>query len=251
MVGSENKTGIVKDGFPSLPSDQLHIWKTALVAEPRALEICRAVLSEKELERIPYFKFEKVRNNFIVSQGALRILLGAYLGIEPNLVQFGREKKGKPYSIDDPALHFNISNSGNICVFAFSRTSEVGIDIEYLRELADLDELIEKNFSAAEIGYINKKSDERSRRFFRLWTIKESYLKAIGEGMRLTPDSLEFSIGSDSIKLLSVSGVFEIEDWKFEEFTPDDEYVGTITYMGDKTKISEVKSFESTVFSRV
>ena len=242
---------MVKDPFPALQPDDLHIWKTALSTELQGIEHCRQALSAIELERIPFFKFEQVQNNFIVSQGTLRILLGLYLGIEPSEGRIGRQNKGKPYSIDDPALHFNISNSGHICVYAFTHQNEVGIDVEHLRPLPDLDELIEKNFSVAEIDYINKKSDERSSRFFRLWTIKESYLKAIGEGMRLTPDSLEFSVERDAIKLLSVRGIFEIDDWIFEEFSPEDEYVGTITYRGNKTKISEVKSFDSALISSV
>ena len=153
------------------------------------------------------------------------------------MVKLGRRKKGKPYSIDNPNLNFNISNSGKAAVIAFSYDSEVGIDIEQIRHLPDLDELITRNFTTSEIKFITAKAEEKVRRFFRFWTVKESYLKAIGEGMRLTPDNLEFAIENGSIRLLSVKGVFEQEDWNFKEFSTYTDYVGTITYGQDNSAI--------------
>jgi hypothetical protein len=55
--------------------------------------------------------------------------------------------------------------------------------------------------------------------------------------MRLSPDSLEFSIDEGRIKLLSVKGVFEQEDWKFNEFSISNDCVGTVTYSQDNTAI--------------
>ncbi|PCH94540.1 MAG: hypothetical protein COB85_05505 [Bacteroidetes bacterium] len=245
MQTVEVNTGIVKDEFPTLQSNELQIWKASLTPGKTMLDLCKSALSQQELDRIPYFKFEQVQNNFIVSQGTLRLLLGNYLDIDPIDVRIGRRDKGKPFSINDSSLNFNISNSGGICVFSFSYVGEMGIDIEKIRQLPDLEELIRKNYSNSEIGYINKKDDERLTRFFRLWTVKESYLKAIGEGMRLTPDSLEFSMASNGIKLHAVRGVVEVDDWIFEEFVPEEGYVGTLTYKEEQTKILEIRSLDS------
>ena len=223
--------------FPLLSPGELHIWQVSLHSTHALLEQFKSGLSEDDLARVPFFEFEKVRDSYVTSQGALRNLLSGYLHIPPNLVKIGRRRKGKPYSNDDPGLYFNMSTSGKLAVFAFSRDSEVGIDIERIRPLPDLDDMIRRNFTDSEIRFINTKPEERISRFFRFWTVKESYLKAIGEGMRLRPDSLEFSIEKDRIRQLSVKGVFEQEDWNFKEFSPAMDYVGAITYGRDKAEI--------------
>lgn len=237
MINSNwtNVSGL--DNFPLLSNNELHVWQVSTNITPEVFLEYKNVLTKKEVTNISFFKFKQAKDSYVVSQGALRMLLSEYLGISPKLVKIGRRVKGKPYSIDDPKLNFNVSNSGQFVAIAFSYDGEVGIDIEQIRPLPDLDELINTNFSAKEIYFINSKPGERLNRFFRLWTIKESYLKAIGEGMRLTPDSLEFSMDGDRIKLLSVKGFFEQEDWKFKEFSTPTNCVGTITYSKDNTVI--------------
>ena len=237
MIDNNGIKVSVLDHFPSLPNNELQVWKVHTDITPEVFMAYKSVLTEKEVTNISFFKFKQAKDSYIVSQGALRILLSGYLGVSPNLAKIGRRAKGKPYSIDDPSLKFNVSNSGQFVTIAFSYDGEVGIDIEKIRPLPDLNEMINSNFSEKEKKFINSKPEERLSRFYRFWTIKESYLKAIGEGMRLSPDSLDFSIEEDRIKLLSVKGVFEQEDWKFSEFTISNDYVGTITYSQDNTII--------------
>ena len=241
MNKATGKVGHNMEDFPLLSSGQLYVWSVNTNPTAELLERCKVALSEHELTRIPFFKFEQVQQNYIISQGVLRLLLGAYLGMNANKLKIGRQAKGKPISSDDPDIHFNISNSGKMAVYAFSRDSEVGIDLEHIRQIPDLDEMITKNFSTNERKYINASEKDRNSRFFRFWTIKESYLKAIGEGMRLAPDNLEFSIEKDGITHLSTRGVFELEDWIFKEFSPATDYVGTLTFMQKNSSIEYMK----------
>ncbi len=226
--------------MPILSLGEIHLWQVSTHITTAEFEEYKSVLSEVELSKVHFFESEQARYSYVVSQGALRMLLSKYLNISPNLLKLGRQKKGKPFSLDDQNLHFNLSNSGKLAVIAFSRDSELGIDIEKLRPLPDLDEMINRNFASNEIDFINAKAQERCRRFFRLWTIKESYLKAIGEGMRLTPDNLVFSIENEYIKLLSVKGVFELEDWNFKELSIHTDYVATLTYGQDNKVIKQM-----------
>lgn len=241
MVDSKELVRIRPEDFPLLSPGELHVWHASTNITPARLVEYKNTLSENELTKVHLFEFEQARDSYIISQGALRILLSGYLGISPNLVKLGQRRKGKPYSIDEPNLYFNISNSGMLTVIAFSRDSEVGIDIEQIRPLSDLDEMITINFTTREIKFINGKPEERTSRFFRFWTVKESYLKATGEGMRLPPDNLEFIIEKDRIRQLSVKGVFEQEDWNFKEFSTFPDYVGTITYGRDNTVIRKME----------
>jgi len=241
MVDSKESVHKSPEDFPLLSPGELHVWHISTnITHTRLLEY-KNTLSEKELTKVRLFEFEQARDSYVISQGALRRLLSEYLGIPPELVKIGSRRKGKPYSIDDPGLYFNMSNSGKLVVIAFSRDSEVGIDIEQIRPLPDLDEMITRNFTAREIKFIIGKTEKKTKRFFRFWTIKESYLKAIGEGMRLPPDNIEFTIEKDCIRQLSVNGVFEQEDWNFKEFSTPPDYVGTITYGQNNTVIKQLE----------
>lgn len=222
----------------TIEKGEIHLYCILLDSTTVFFEKCKAALSQAELDRISFFKFPSVQNSFVISQGALRLILSEYLFIEAPKIQLAKHSKGKPFVMDDLNLRFNISNSGNYAVYAFSKGDEVGIDIEKIRLLPDLDNLIEKNFSLAERAFITKHNEEKQQRFFKFWTVKEAYLKAIGEGMRLAPDHLEFTVEIDNYKLDAVKGVFEQDDWLFKDFSFADDYVGTIAYKGLQTIFS-------------
>ncbi|MDH5603978.1 MAG: 4'-phosphopantetheinyl transferase superfamily protein [Cyclobacteriaceae bacterium] len=214
--------------IPVLGEGEVHIWVLPLEKGGLLYESCEGVLTDQQLKRRDFLAFEQDKEAYVISQGSLTLLLSAYLKIAAKEVQLGRAQKGKPFSVDNPTLQFNLSNSGGLCVVAFCLHHPVGIDIEKVRQLPDLEVLIDCNFTRVEKADI-RKSDNPLRRFFQFWTMKESYLKAIGEGMRLTPENLEFSFDRSGIKLLSVNGVHDGDSWQFDSFTPSPSHVGTLT----------------------
>ena len=227
------------EGLSTLKKGDIQIWSVSLDADEKLRSACLKALGEKGRERISFFKFKQVQESYIISQGGLRIMLSYYLGIEAEKVQIGRLSKGKPISLDHPNLRFNMSNSGRRVVYAFSLDEEIGIDLERLRKMSDLDELIEKNYNSYEQSYINKIPEKRLYRFFKFWTIKESYLKAIGVGMRIPPEDLEFEVQNGVYSLQSIRGEVDTEDWIFRDFELEDsEYVGTLTIKNPNAKIS-------------
>ncbi|MBN4082149.1 4'-phosphopantetheinyl transferase superfamily protein [bacterium AH-315-B15] len=228
-----------KSDFPEISESEIHLWRVSLNPGRSMLSQCEEALSTHEKGRMEFFNFAKVKQNYLVSQGILRTLLGRYLEIRPEEVQLGRHSKGKPFCIQRPELCFNISNSGSYCVYAFSLGSEIGIDLEEVRPLTDLEQMINKNFSFEEKLYIKQKKEDELRRFFLLWTIKESYLKAIGVGMRIEPQKLDFRVQNEEIKLISVNGMNDFDDWVFKEVKMEDDYVRTLTYQGKERKMCD------------
>jgi 4'-phosphopantetheinyl transferase len=241
ITGNEGLFGAngSKQPFPILSKGEIHLWTASSTDSNDFIAKCHSALTDLEKSRIDYYKFTDAQNNFVVSQGGLRLLLSAYLDIAPIDLRIGRHIKGKPFSQDDYSLTFNISNSGNRVVYAISRAGEVGIDLEHIRPLPDLEELINKNFTKNEAAYIRKMEEEKLSRFFKFWTVKEGYLKAIGEGMRLTPDSLEFKVENGNYKLLEAKGFFEQVDWKIKNVFPADGFVCTLFYSQEDAVISD------------
>src|SRR3954470_3455823 len=120
--------------------DEVHVWSVALDAQPAAVG---AVLSEDELLRAAAFKVEDARRNFVATRGALRTLLGRYLGTEPTALRFAADSRGKPRLDPPQKLLFNVSHSGAAGLIAIART-EVGIDIEAIKPRRDLEGLAKR-----------------------------------------------------------------------------------------------------------
>ncbi len=111
---------------------------------------------------------------------------------------------GKPYYPSFPGFNYSISHSGSMAVCLVS-DMEAGIDIELIRE-ADALGIAGRFFAPGEVSLIKRKRTEKSRRemFFRLWTLKESYLKAAGTGFSVSPSS--FSLTHDG------NGAWHVKD---------------------------------------
>jgi 4'-phosphopantetheinyl transferase len=151
------------------------VWSVALDAQPAALG---AVLSEDELLRAAAFKVEDGRRNFVATRGALRILLGKYLAIEPTALRFATTTNGKP-RLDPPQKPlFNVSHSGTAGLIAIAGT-DVGIDIEQIKPRRDLDGLAKRVFTEREREAI---AGEEAA-FYRHWVAKEAFVKATGRGV--------------------------------------------------------------------
>lgn len=109
-------------------------------------------------------------------------------------VAFGQN--GKPFLPGHPRIHFNLSHSKDLAIAVFAGV-EAGCDIEKVQE-ADL-ALAEKFFTPGEYKYIAGQPGREQRReaFYRLWTLKESFVKAVGEGMMIPLHLYEVSILPD------------------------------------------------------
>ncbi len=139
------------------------------------------------------FKKEKrlsVGAGILLNQG-----LAAYgLCERETMTAFG--KNGKPYLREYPNIHFNLAHSEDMAIAVFAGV-ETGCDIE-LVQTGDL-ELADRFFSPGEAAYIRAQHGKRQRdeAFYRLWTLKESFVKAVGDGLMLPFDAFEIRIRSD------------------------------------------------------
>lgn len=115
-------------------------------------------------------------------------------GLRESSVRFARGENGKPYLPDYPGIHFNLSHSKDKAMAVFARVP-VGCDIEYIRKEGNM-RIARRFFCPGEYAYLASfEGDGRQREeFCRLWTLKESFLKATGYGMRLPLDAFEFTL---------------------------------------------------------
>jgi 4'-phosphopantetheinyl transferase len=192
----------VSGTHPTLDDHDVHVWHRTVSTHESDLHLLEGLLSKDERARAERFVFEKHRSEFVLTRGTLRILVGSYLGIEPEQLRFAYSRHGKPSMMRTwPGfdLRFNVSHSAGRAVFAFVRGLDIGIDIEEIRMDIDTMDLAERFFSPNERERLRSLSGESLRRtFFRYWTRKEALIKANGQGLSIPLN--EFDVCSSDQK---------------------------------------------------
>lgn len=154
------------------------------------------LLTQDERAQWLRFVFEKDRHTYLVSRALLRTVLGDALSIPPEEVRFAKSNKGKPF-LDHPEagpLSFNLSHCAGMAVLAVTRHGQVGIDVESTTRTAPLS-IANHYFTVQETKALMDCAEaSRNERFFDLWTLKESYIKATGQGLSTALDSFGFDL---------------------------------------------------------
>jgi 4'-phosphopantetheinyl transferase len=221
------------------PADhEVHLWRAFLDTDDVSLQLAQAALSADERMRASRFVFPRDQNRFIVSRWILRSLIGRYTRRSPASVEFTYEPLGKPRLCSgnsDPPLRFNVSHSQGLAVYAFSRTREIGVDVEAIRSDISGDEIAEQFFSSRELAELRSLTpEERDQAFFLCWTRKEAYVKASGTGLLIPLDSFDVSLtpGKPETLLSADAG-----RWKLLSFQPQGGYAGAIVAEGNDWRL--------------
>lgn len=186
-------------------------------------------LNLEEKDRFKRFKNETARKGFLQARGFLRQLLGSYLNMAPAAVPIISLEHGKPALPDDFGLHFNLTHSHDLILYAFAR-SPVGIDVEFLGRKVDFVPVMRRFFSENEReDWQRNSSPSAAEAFFRGWTRKEAFLKATGEGISglgITEISFQPHISRALVGRKDNSSASS--DWLFHDFAPAENYMASV-----------------------
>ncbi len=174
----------VPTSFPPLTPGTVQVWRVFLETSGERLSVADDLLSPDERARAARFRRPQDARRFCRARVALRVILGQALGEDPAGLRFDYGPQGKPVLATDSSLAFNVSHSGELALVALCLGGEVGVDIERVRDDFSGDAIAERFFCAAELSWLRGlPADRRQDGFFRLWTRKEAFLKARGEGI--------------------------------------------------------------------
>jgi 4'-phosphopantetheinyl transferase len=211
---------------PVLNSNDVHVWAGELEVPQVSLAGFAATLSKSEQDRAARFHFERHRHRFIVGRGMLRVLLSRYLRCDPRTLEFTYGVAGKPrlpHRPNEAALQFNLAHSDDLALIALTRGGQVGIDVERIRPLRDAEELVARFFSPREHQAFKRlDEDKKPAAFFSLWTRKEAWLKATGEGIAHSLHLVEVSfVENEPARLLTVpSSLDQGLSWSLLDLRP-------------------------------
>jgi 4'-phosphopantetheinyl transferase len=179
------------------------VWETGLDLAADELQALHGLLSPAECDRAARFHFERDRRRFIVAHGQLRQLLGRYADAAPSAVMIETRASGKPFTRRELPLEFNLSHADDRVVFAFARWP-VGIDVERIRPLPDLLAIAARFFAPGEYDAMQRLTGAPLQdMFFRCWTLKEAYVKAVGDGLNVPLSAFEVSLNPCAPRMLS------------------------------------------------
>lgn len=178
----------------------------------------------KIIPKLPHNSQEKILKNrslkeqwrATLSELLLRNVLAQELGFAEASIKIEIDSQGKPF-LKGEKRHFNLSHSEAMIVIATDDTP-IGIDVEYVQPLDDLEHLL-VNFSQEEQqAYQSRTPEQRVDFFYDLWTLKESYVKAVGKGLSYELDSFTIMISKKGTYLFKETGSLDTA-WYFKRYT--------------------------------
>lgn len=201
------------------------------------LGLAELLLSDDESTKSQRFRFKEDRNSYVIGKALSRIALSEVLGISPDLIRYQKGEHGKPLLVDSlqpdnvAPIHFNLSHAGDWVTLVIS-DKLVGLDVENAKRKNDVLAIADRYFFGIEKQQLDDfASDAARNRFFDFWTLKESYMKARGEGISLGLSNFGFDLRypkpfSDGNIRLYISDCIDddILHWQFILWDLDENY---------------------------
>jgi 4'-phosphopantetheinyl transferase len=232
-----------------LPVGTVHLWYTSAPHTRIPLDQHLSILDEEERCRAARFHFDRDRDLFILARASLRRLLARYTGADPAQIQFKQNPYGKLF-IDHPvsSVRFNVAHSGDCIVHAIAQGTEVGVDVEVLRNSGELASISSYFASGEQAWLLAADAQARDTGFFTLWTCKEAYIKALGRGLSKPLNSFEVSLADGGKpRILSDSeDNAHLNSWRLMLFEPRRNVLGCVAVDVASTLV-ELRDYDSGV----
>lgn len=212
----------------------VEIWHAAVSSDaPGDLErTCESWLTPDEVAAADRLRRPTTRNQHVVGRGMTRRLLASPDG-DPRSLPIGFDDGGKPNVAGCPDP-FNVSHTDGMVVLAkFGREGSIGIDVEDLDRRIPLD-MADRYFATPETAWVHAARDDADagRRFLTIWTLKESFIKAIGTGMRTPLADFAFrdADARPRLELLSsdLRSQFDAGRWTFHTLSLTPRYLVSV-----------------------
>ena len=186
-------------------------------------------LDEKERDRWQEFEHSGARRRFVLCRAALRSILCSELRCPNESLSFAESQHGKPSALVDGIpnpISFNVSHSGRHGLIAVSLDEHLGVDVEERTDRRDFDRLIEAAFGPNEqVDLRMERERGETSLFYKLWTVKEALIKALGTGLSLdpatfeAPEAMRLGLKADTFRFPHMKTVrWRVEDIGNEEF---------------------------------
>lgn len=171
----------------ALEPGEIHLWRASLDLPERRAAALAASLSADELARVERYREPRDRRRYAAARGLLRDLLSRYTRTPPADLRLEYGPRGKPAvacTPGSPPLHFNLSHSGALAIYAVTRGARVGLDLERVRPVPHAERIAGRVFPPTELReWLALPEAGRLDGFFSRWTRLEALAKLHGGGV--------------------------------------------------------------------
>jgi 4'-phosphopantetheinyl transferase len=217
-------------------SSRIDLWCTYIsdIGDAELWPRYDALLSAEERAKQARFRFVRDQRRYLVTRALVRTVLSRYVAVHPEDWVFSAGPRGRPQISAprlEPALEFNIAHSADLVMLGVTLGRTLGVDAESIAA-RDIDiEGLHRCFAPEEsAALLSLAPAARRRRFFELWTLKESYLKARGTGLATPLDAFRFELTGDEGLTLHMRP--ELNDsprhWRLWQLMPRPDYLAAV-----------------------
>ena len=161
--------------------NEIHVW---LMRMPATIDpVLHAMITADEQRRVNNMISARRRNEWVGGRALLRQCLAQYIGCDGLELVFNKTESGKPFLDLPDAPAFNLSHGPGWIACAVAQAESLGIDIDSETRRNRTDDIAARYFHPVEQKELEQAADAKERKhiFFRQWTLKEAYIKALGE----------------------------------------------------------------------
>ncbi len=240
----------MSDRLRTLRDGDVHVWFTRPNQVPRdSLDAYVRLMTRGERERGERYRFEKDRTLHAIARALVRTTLSQYADVPPDAWRFEAGEHGRP-SISAPAadLAFNLTHTAGFVACAVSREPEVGVDVEEVRPDRATANLSQRVFSKREYSDLGRlPASEKPGRFFDLWTLKESYIKARGLGLAIPLRAFGFHLADGAAPSIEIADELgdDAATWSFRHWSPTPEHRLAVALRRHRGAPLRVTSYET------
>jgi 4'-phosphopantetheinyl transferase len=226
-----------------LGQGEVHVRIASLERRQSELRFFESILAKDEIDRASRFHFQKDRERFVAGRGLLRMILSSYVGVPPGEIIFTYGSRGKPglqRQEGRQPIEFNLAHSNGTAIYAITQDRPVGVDIESVKHEFPIESVAERFFSKVEVAALRSlPEDVRRTAFFKCWTRKEAFIKALGDGLSCPLADFDVSLApGEPARLLDVRWASEeAHRWCMEDIDSVADYAAAIVFSGPQCRM--------------
>ena len=215
------------------PEAVAHVWFAA--PDPAHAAAVAPWLSSDERARRDSFRHDGALAQFLTGRWLLRGALASHLGAHPAGLQVALSERGALSLPEHPGWCCNLSHTHALVAVTLARTP-VGIDVEAAARDARIAALAERYFAPAEVAGLRALPEPAQReRFFRLWTLKEAYIKARGQGMAIPLKDFAFDLDAPTPTFTTTPALATPTPWRFASWRPTPSHLAAVALQSAST----------------
>jgi 4'-phosphopantetheinyl transferase len=208
-----------------MDSHGIQLWQGDIIGDESDYPVFWKLLEPSEQQHALLISNQQYRLKYVEIHARLKMLLADVINTKPLQLRIQKAEYGKPYLVDYPELAFNLSHTANKIIVAYGFHHELGVDIETCKPRSNLAGLVDKCFAEEEqLFWRQLPESQQTQVFYRFWTRKEAFVKAVGRGIALGLSQCVINPAYHNRFLRIPSEYGHADEWRIQEIEVENSF---------------------------